>query len=91
MSRRPARHACTESTDSDLGAFVSVPVAEDLLRLGDVTEPVPSTPLQNYEFFDRFTEDVKAASERRRKEMLDKLQHADDRLYWLQGTSSTTF
>ncbi|KAI0753832.1 TLD-domain-containing protein [Fomes fomentarius] len=90
-SSRPARHARTESTDSDFGAFVSVPATEDPLRLGDVTEPAPFTPLQNYEFFDRFTEDAKAASERRRKEMLDELQHEDDPLYWLQGTSSNTF
>ncbi len=85
---RPARHARIESMEDDFGAFVSVPATEDPLR---VTEPAPFTPLQNYEFFDRFTEDAKAASERRRKEVLDELQHEDDPLYWLQGTSSTTF
>ena len=88
---RHARHARTESTESDFGAFVSVPAAEDPLGSGSGPEPAPFTPLQNYEFFDKFAEDAKAASEKKRREVLDELlQHEDDPLYWLQGASSST-
>ena len=84
-----ARHARQESTDSEFGAFVSVPAAEDPLRLVDGPDLGPYSSQQTYEFFDRFTEDAKAASEKRRSQVLDELlQHEDDPLYWLQGTSS---
>ena len=84
-----ARHARQESTDSEFGAFVSVPAAEDPLRLVDGPDLGPYNSQQTYEFFDKFTEDAKAASEKRRSQVLDELlQHEDDPLYWLQGTSS---
>ncbi|KAI1787086.1 hypothetical protein LXA43DRAFT_870702, partial [Ganoderma leucocontextum] len=83
------RHARQESTDSEFGAFVSVPATEDPLRLADGPDIGPYDSQQNYEFFDKFTEDAKAASEKRRSQVLDELlQHEDDPLYWLQGTSS---
>lgn len=87
---RPARHMRTESTDSDFGAFVSVPAAEDPLHPGEeAADPVFSLP-QNQVFFDRFTEDAKAASERNRREVLDELlQHENDPLSWMQGASDT--
>nr|VWP00784.1 Transcription factor MBP1 [Ganoderma boninense] len=84
-----ARHARQESTDSEFGAFVSVPATEDPLRLADGPNLGPYDSQQNYEFFDKFTEDAKAASEKRRSQVLDELlQHEDDPLYWLQGMSS---
>ncbi|KAM5534141.1 hypothetical protein V8D89_012161 [Ganoderma adspersum] len=84
-----ARHARQESTDSEFGAFVSVPATEDPLRLVDGPDLGPFNSQKNYEFFDRFTDDAKAASEKRRSQVLDELlQHEDDPLYWLQGASS---
>ncbi|TBU40035.1 TLD-domain-containing protein [Dichomitus squalens] len=86
---RPARHARQESTDSEFGAFVSVPATEDPLRLGGGPGPPSFTPLHKSEFFDKFAEDAKAASQQRRSQVLDELlQHEDDPLYWLQGTST---
>ncbi|KAI8992721.1 hypothetical protein BD414DRAFT_385186, partial [Trametes punicea] len=88
---RPARHARTESTDSEFGAFVSVSTAEDPLQLGDDDEKPAFSPVtQRQDFFGKFTEDAKAASEKKRREVLDELlQHEDDPLYWLQGATST--
>ncbi|KAI0776556.1 TLD-domain-containing protein [Trametes elegans] len=82
---QPAGHTRTESTDSDFGAFVSVSASEDPLQLGaDSTDDV----FNNQGFFDKFTEDAKVASERKRREVLDELfQHEEDPLYWLQGAS----
>ncbi|RPD72705.1 hypothetical protein L226DRAFT_427609, partial [Lentinus tigrinus ALCF2SS1-7] len=86
---RTSRHVRTESNDSEFGAFVSVPATEDPLHLANAPEPAPFTPLQNYEFFDKFTEDARAASERKRREVLGELlQHEDDPMYWLQGTNT---
>ena len=86
---RTSKHVRSESTDSDFGAFVSVPATEDPLHLGDTSEPAPFTPLHNYEFFDKFTEDARAASERKRREVLGELlQHEDDPMYWLQGANT---
>ncbi|PIL26353.1 hypothetical protein GSI_12109 [Ganoderma sinense ZZ0214-1] len=84
-----ARHTRQESSGSEFGAFVSVSATEDPLRLADGPDLGPYNSQQNYEFFDKFTEDAKAASEKRRSQVLDELlQHEDDPLYWLQGTSS---
>ncbi|KAI0665525.1 TLD-domain-containing protein [Trametes maxima] len=86
---RPTRHARTESTDSDFGAFVSVLAADDPLRLGNDSSNVSFSAFQNQEFFDKFTEDAKVASEKKRREVLDELlNHEDDPLYWLQGANS---
>ncbi|KAI0365830.1 TLD-domain-containing protein [Pilatotrama ljubarskyi] len=85
---RPVRHARTESTDSEFGAFVSVPATEDPLQLG-FDERQPAFSQHNQDFFDKFTEEAKVASDRKRREVLDELlQHEDDPLYWLQGASS---
>ncbi|KAI0328827.1 hypothetical protein GY45DRAFT_1222347, partial [Cubamyces sp. BRFM 1775] len=86
---RPARHVRTESTDSDFGAFVSVSASEDPLKLGDEDGKPAFSPLQQTQgFFGKFGEDAKVASDRKRREVLDELlQHEDDPLYWLQGTT----
>ncbi|KAI0820544.1 hypothetical protein BC628DRAFT_1276649, partial [Trametes gibbosa] len=86
---RPSRHVRTESTDSDFGAFVSVSAAEDPLHLGEDAVTTTFALPQNQEFFDRFTEDAKVSSERKRREVLDELlHHEEDPLYWLQGTGN---
>ncbi|KAH9900706.1 hypothetical protein C8Q73DRAFT_606335, partial [Cubamyces lactineus] len=87
---RPARHVRTESTESDFGAFVSVSASEDPLKLGDEDGKPAFSPLQQTQgFFGKFGEDARAASEKKRREVLDELlQHEDDPLYWLQGTTS---
>lgn len=75
---RPTRHSRTFSVDSDFGSFVSVPSSEDPLHgLGDTVESVPFTPVKNFEFFDRFTEDAKAATERSKKDVLDELLQSE--------------
>ncbi|KAH9852853.1 hypothetical protein C2E23DRAFT_700424, partial [Lenzites betulinus] len=84
---RPTRHVRTESSESDFGAFVSVSSAEDPLHLGEDAMSDTFALPQNQEFFDRFTEDAKVASERKRREVLDELlHHEEDPLYWLKGT-----
>ncbi|KAI9060365.1 TLD-domain-containing protein [Trametes sanguinea] len=46
--------------------------------------------MQSQNFFGKFVEDARAASEKKRREVLDELlQHEDDPLYWLQGPSNT--
>ncbi|KAJ3482355.1 hypothetical protein NLI96_g7033 [Meripilus lineatus] len=87
------RHTRTVSTDSDFGAFVSVPATEDplLLQLADgepstasAVTSVSFSPLGDLGFFDRFTEGAKAATERNQRKVLDELlEHQDDPLYFL--------
>ncbi|KAH8093096.1 TLD-domain-containing protein [Cristinia sonorae] len=88
---RPLRHTRTASVDSEFGAFVSVSSAEDPLGPPTVegVQSVSLSPLQNLDFFDRFTEDAKAATERNKKEVLDELlEHEDDPLYFLHADSA---
>ncbi|CDO76666.1 hypothetical protein BN946_scf184752.g4 [Trametes cinnabarina] len=87
---RPARHARTESTDSEFGAFVSVSSSEDPLKLGDEDGQPAFSPVQTQSYFGKFAQDARAASEKKRREVLDELlRHEDDPLYWLQGSSGT--
>jgi hypothetical protein len=78
-------HSRTSSVDSDFGSFVSVPSTEDpLYSLASDSGHTTFTPLQNFDFFDRFTEEAKAATKKNQKVVLDELlQHQDDPLYFL--------
>ena len=90
-AQAPTRHSRTGSTDSEFGAFVSVPTTEDPLSppAGDEATKVQFSPLQNTGFFDRFTEDAKAATERNKKGVLDELlEHEDDPLYFLHAPNT---
>lgn len=71
---RPVRHSRSVSVDSDFGSFVSVPSNEDPLhQLDQEFSPAAFSPVQNFGFFDRFTEDAKAATEKSKKELLGEL------------------
>lgn len=85
----PQRHSRTQSSDSEFGSFVSVPASEDPLHAsGSAAEMTPFSPIQNIDFFDRFTEDTKHASDDRSKwDYLDELlEHQDDPLYFVQSS-----
>lgn len=85
------RHSRTASVDSDFGAFVSVSSTEDPLspQLGEDGSSGPFSPLQNLEFFDRFAEDARAATERNKKGVLNELlEHEDDPLYFLHDSTT---
>ncbi|KZT21882.1 hypothetical protein NEOLEDRAFT_1072735, partial [Neolentinus lepideus HHB14362 ss-1] len=74
--------------DSDFGAFVSVPASDDPLR-GVGADVVSSEPIQNFAFFDKFTEEAKAATQENRRDLVDELlKHEDDPLYWVAGGAS---
>ncbi|KAF9494142.1 TLD-domain-containing protein [Pleurotus eryngii] len=87
----------TGSAD-DFGAFVSVPAVEDPLAAFDTLDSPLAEPhtldsvagsskrrSAGLDFFDKFSRDAKAASERNKKGVLDELlQHEDDPLYWLK-------
>lgn len=92
ISKPHARTHSTASTDSDFGAFVSVPATEDPLQdSGSASHMTPFSPIQNIEFFDRFTEDAKAATEKSKRGLLDELlRNEDDPLAFLQNVSSTS-
>ena len=81
-------HSRTSSVDSDFGSFVSVPSTEDPLHPGSSAdfEQTSFSPLQNFEFFDRFAEEAKAATQKNQKGVLDELlKHEDDPLYFLRS------
>ncbi|KAL4255640.1 Oxidation resistance protein 1 [Pleurotus pulmonarius] len=91
------RGPSTGSAD-DFGAFVSVPAAEDPLAAFSTLDSPTVDPhtldgiagsskrrSAGLDFFDKFSRDAKAASERNKKGVLDELlQHEDDPLYWLK-------
>jgi hypothetical protein len=83
---RPVRHNRTASVDSEFGSFVSVPSTEDpLYQL--TQDPTPFTPVKNFEFFDQFTENAKAATERNKMGILDELlQHEMDPASFLRAS-----
>lgn len=87
---RPVRHSRSASIDSDFGSFVSVPSSEDPLhQLDQEFSPVPFSPAPNFDFFDRFTDDAKAATERNKKDLLDELlQHERDPTAFLRAGTS---
>lgn len=80
-------HSRTASVDSDFGSFISVPSTEDPLhQISSTSVSSPFSPLQNFEFFDRFTEEAKAATEKNKKGLLDELlHHEEDPLYFLRS------
>ncbi|KAI0799627.1 hypothetical protein BC629DRAFT_1675246 [Irpex lacteus] len=87
-SQRPSRHARTTSVDSDFGSFVSVPSAEDPLHQQQQQdgEFAPFTPVEIFNFFDKFTEDAKVATEKNKTELLDELfQNDRDPTAFLRG------
>ncbi|KAG1809182.1 TLD-domain-containing protein [Suillus subaureus] len=86
----------TPSVDSEFGAFVSVPAAQDPLSFDfPVIEPValksrgPAiTGNASLHYFDQFTSSAKTASEQNRRVVLDELlEHEDDPLYFLRSQS----
>ncbi|KAG1727275.1 TLD-domain-containing protein [Suillus paluster] len=93
---RPQHHRIrTVSADSDFGAFVSVPAAQDPLSFDfpaveSSVSAGKSRGLGNtsLHYFDQFTSSAKTASEHNRRVLLDELlQHEDDPLYFLQAHS----
>jgi hypothetical protein len=76
-----------KSTDSDFGAFVSVPPSQDPLShdAASVSQPhVSPTGNHSLVYFDRFTATAKTAAERNKREVLDELlHHQDDPMYFL--------
>ncbi|KAG6860808.1 hypothetical protein C0995_007388 [Termitomyces sp. Mi166 len=90
----------TSESDSEFGAFVSVPAAEDPLAALDFGLPeqggspsidkhmVSNNP--SLTFFDKFAQDAKVASDRNKQGVLDELlKHEDDPLYWLKNEHKT--
>jgi hypothetical protein len=85
------------SSDSDFGSFVSVPPTQDPLATLPFS-PLSPTPTrlqhsrnQSFDFFERFAEEAKAASEKNRRGVLDELlEHEDDPLYFLANEGSGT-
>lgn len=93
-----SRRGPSTGSSDDFGAFVSVPAAEDPLAAFALDSPAvdPHTfdgaagsskrRSAGLDFFDKFSRDAKAASERNKKGVLDELlQHEDDPLYWLKN------
>ncbi|CCM04159.1 uncharacterized protein FIBRA_06321 [Fibroporia radiculosa] len=85
-SSRARRHTRTPSSDSEFGSFISVPFSEDPLQPSTSNlDMTPLSPIQNINFFDRFTEDAQVATERNKRGLLDELlKHEDDPMYFLQ-------
>ena len=85
-SRPPPRHTRTASAESDFGSFVSVPSAEHPLHPQEEDGGfVPFTPTHD-EFFDKFTEDAKVATEKNKTQLLDELfQNDKDPTAFLRG------
>ncbi|KAI0085507.1 hypothetical protein BDY19DRAFT_965372 [Irpex rosettiformis] len=83
----PSRHARTASVESDFGSFVSVPSTEDPLHQQEENGGLaPFTPVDNFEFFDKFTEDAKLATEKKKTDLLDELfQNDKDPTAFLRG------
>ncbi|KAG2045427.1 hypothetical protein BDR06DRAFT_1015688 [Suillus hirtellus] len=91
---RPQQHRNrTASIDSEFGAFVSVPAAQDLLSFDfPVLEPVALKSQRpaiagnaSLHYFDQFTSSAKTVSEQNRRVVLDELlEHEDDPLYFLR-------
>lgn len=91
---RPQQHRNrTASVDSEFGAFVSVPAAQDPLSFDfPVLEPVALKSQRpaiagnaSLHYFDQFTSSAKTASEQNRRVVLDELlEHEDDPLYFLR-------
>lgn len=82
-------HNRTSSIDSDFGSFVSVPSAEDPLhQLSESAgEAFPQPP--SFDFFDRFTEEAKVATEKNKQGILEELlRHEEDPFYFLQSGRS---
>lgn len=86
----------TASVDSDFGAFVSVPAAQDPLSFDfPVAEPSAlksrgpvTSGNASLHYFDQFTSSAKTASEQSRRVVLDELLgHEDDPLYFLRAHS----
>lgn len=81
-------------SDSEFGAFVSVPVSEDPLALNFDLKEQSDPPIVNRDvtasnpsltFFDKFAQDAKVASDRNKQGVLDELlKHEDEPLYWLK-------
>jgi hypothetical protein len=92
---RPQHHRNrTVSAESEFGAFVSVPAAQDPLSFDfpvveqSAQKQQGSAPSGNtsLDYFDQFTASAKTASEQSRRGVLDELlEHEDDPLYFLQA------
>ncbi|KAG6889446.1 hypothetical protein C0992_005166 [Termitomyces sp. T32_za158] len=90
----------TSESDSEFGAFVSVPASEDPLAL-DSCLPEQRGPTfinrnltahsPTLTFFDKFAQDAKVASDRNKQGVLDELlKHEDEPLYWLKDDKKTS-
>ncbi|KAG6877289.1 hypothetical protein C0993_008846 [Termitomyces sp. T159_Od127] len=89
----------TSESDSEFGAFVSVPASEDPLALDFGSPEQRSPPVINRNlaannssliFFDKFAQDAKVASDRNKQGVLDELlKHEDEPLYWLKDDQKT--
>ncbi|KZT05113.1 uncharacterized protein LAESUDRAFT_242399 [Laetiporus sulphureus 93-53] len=70
VSRPSHEHARTASTDSEFGAFVSIPSSEGPLHstASEVNAEMASLPpIQNVDFLDKFTKGARAATERNKQ------------------------
>lgn len=88
-ARPQVRHTRTSSIDSEFGSFVSVPSSEDPLHhLDQDFTNTPFTPLKTADFFDRFAEDAKAATQKNREQVLTELlqYEADPTAFLRTGT-----
>jgi hypothetical protein len=77
---RPALHPRQDSSDSLL--LIPVPTASDPLTRS--VPPIPESRSHSLEFFGKFVDEAKLASERSKKLFVDEiLEHEDDPLYFL--------
>ncbi|KAG2143399.1 TLD-domain-containing protein [Suillus bovinus] len=95
-SARPQHKNRAASIDSEFGAFVSVPAAQDPLSFDfPVLEPAALKSQRpaiagnaSLHYFDQFTSNAKTAFEQNRRVVLDELlEHEDDPLYFLREHS----
>ncbi|KAH9913202.1 TLD-domain-containing protein [Fomitopsis serialis] len=83
---RPGAHTRNQSTNSDFGAFVSVPATDDPLGSGSSKDGFSPIEGMQADFFDRFAEDAKAANEKSKHDVLDELLKAEnDPFYFLSS------
>ncbi|KZT67811.1 TLD-domain-containing protein [Daedalea quercina L-15889] len=86
---RPVAHARAQSSSSDFGAFVSVPATDDPLHSGGSHDSFTPNEGAPGDFFDRFVEEAKAASERSRHQVLDELLKSENDPFSLLSSSDT--
>ncbi|KAG6827072.1 hypothetical protein H0H92_013325 [Tricholoma furcatifolium] len=85
----------TADSDSEFGAFVSVPAMKDPLTALDFDSPaltssqpfeeLPATGNSTLTFFDKFAQDARDSLDRKQGILDELLNHEDEPLYWVKN------